>query len=146
LAGLGTDVLATDFNEAAFLRRLREDDQSRGFGDALMDQRNVAGIGNIWKSESCHLAGIDPWRATAEVSDEDALRAIALARPLMQRSAANGGRVVTYEPDEPVRPGEHRTLVYDRAGQPCRRCGTIIRSRGQGDDNRTTYWCPDCQQ
>ena len=145
LAGLGTDVLAPEFDGAAFIRRLREDDQSRGFGDALMDQRNIAGIGNIWKSESCHLAGIDPWRRTADVTDADALRVIELVRPYMDRSARNGGRVVTYEPDEPVRAHEHRTLVYNRSGQPCRRCGTVIKSRGQGDDNRTTYWCPDCQ-
>jgi endonuclease-8 len=146
LSGLGTDVLAPEFDTAAFLRRLRGDDGTRGFGDALLDQRNVAGIGNVWKSESCHLAGINPWRKTADVTDEEAIRLIELMRPHIQRSAENGGRIVTYQPDEPVRPNQDRTLVYNRAGLPCRRCGTIIRSRGQGDDNRTTYWCPDCQR
>jgi endonuclease-8 len=145
LAQLGPDVLAPEFDEPGFLRRLREDDPTRGFGDALLDQRNLSGIGNIWKSESCHLAGIDPWRPTADVSDAQALELIRLMRPHIRRSADNAGRVVTYEPGQPLRPGEHRTLVYDRAGLPCRRCGAAIRARGQGDDNRTTYWCPDCQ-
>ena len=66
LNGLGPDLLRDDFDEDAFVRRLREDDQTRGIGEALLDQRNVAGIGNIWKSESCHLAGISPWRAVRE--------------------------------------------------------------------------------
>ena len=63
LAMLGPDVLAPEFDGAAFIQRLRDDDPTRGFGDALLDQRNLCGIGNVWKSESCHLAGIDPWRA-----------------------------------------------------------------------------------
>ncbi|HVE68993.1 MAG TPA: DNA-formamidopyrimidine glycosylase family protein, partial [Solirubrobacteraceae bacterium] len=62
LAALGPDILAPELDEPGFLRRLREDDPTRGIGDALADQRNLAGIGNIWKSESCFLARVDPWR------------------------------------------------------------------------------------
>ena len=62
IAALGPDLLAEDFDERRFLRRLREDDQTRGIGDALLDQRNLAGVGNMWKSEGCFLAGVDPWR------------------------------------------------------------------------------------
>jgi len=76
LAGLGPDVVADDFSEDLFLRRLREDDQTRGFGDALLDQRNVAGIGNIWKAESCFAAAVDPWRPVSEVSNDEALRVV----------------------------------------------------------------------
>jgi endonuclease-8 len=132
LAALGPDLLAEEFDERRFLRRLRDDDQTRGIGDALLDQRNLAGIGNMWKSEGCFLACIDPWRRLARVSDEQVLAVVRGLRPLMRRSAAGGGRDDNW--------------VFERTGHPCRRCGTLIRSRGQGDDNRTTYWCPSCQE
>lgn len=132
LAALGTDILADDFDEARFLRRLREDDPTRGIGDALLDQRNVAGIGNVWKSEGCFGAGIDPWRRLADLSDAEALAVVRELRPRMQRSAAAGGH-------------PRDISVYNRAGRRCSRCGERIRARGQGDDNRTTYWCPGCQ-
>jgi endonuclease-8 len=132
IARLGPDILADQFDESAFLRRLRDDDPSRGIGDALLDQRNLCGIGNLWKSEACFLAGLDPWRAAGEVSDAEALAAVSAVRPLMLRSAAGGGHV-------------REPWVFDRHGRPCRRCGTTVRARGQGDDNRTTYWCPSCQ-
>ena len=93
------------------------------------------GIGNIWKCEACFLAGIDPWRKAGDLSDDEALAIVREARPRMRESAVKGGRITT--------PG--RVWVHERAGLPCRRCGTPIRARGQGDDNRTTYWCPGCQ-
>ncbi len=133
LAGLGPDILAEEMDERAFLHRLRGDDPTRAIGDALLDQRNLAGIGNIWKSESCFAAGIDPWRAVSAVTDDEALEIVRAARPAMQASAEHGG--ARLEP-----------LVYERAGLPCPRCNTILRARGQGDDNRTTYWCPGCQR
>src|SRR5881227_2233551 len=73
LARLGPDILATEFDSASFLKRLRSDDQTRGLGDALLDQRNIAGIGNIWKAESCFAAGVDPWRPLGQVSNAEAL-------------------------------------------------------------------------
>ena len=133
LAGLGPDVLGEEMDERAFLRRLREDDPTRGIGDALLDQRNVAGIGNIWKSESCFAAGVDPWRKVGAVTDEEAVAIVRAARPAMQASAEHGGARL-------------KPLVYERAGLPCPRCSTILRARGQGEDNRTTYWCPGCQR
>jgi endonuclease VIII len=132
IARLGPDVLADQFDEGAFLRRLRADDPTRGVGDALLDQRNLCGIGNLWKAEACFLAGLDPWRQLGEVTDEEALSAVRAVRPLMLRSGRNGGHA-------------RERWVFERAGRPCRRCGTTIRARGQGDDNRTTYWCPECQ-
>ena len=133
IAGLGPDVLDADFDEARFLARLRQDDQTRGIGDALLDQRNLAGVGNLWKAEGCFLAATDPWRPVGRVSDHEALAIVSEIRPLMRDSAASGRR---YAP----------AWVFERAGRPCRRCGTLIRARGQGDDNRTTYWCPSCQR
>ena len=132
LALLGPDVLAEDFDERRFLARVRGDDAGRGIGDALLDQRNVCGIGNLWKSEACFIAGLDPWRPLGRVSDDEALAAVNAVRPLMLRSAQGGG--VGRDP-----------WVFERHGRPCRRCGTTIRARGQGDDNRTTYWCQACQ-
>lgn len=130
LATLGPDLLADDFDERRFLALLRADDQSRGVGEALLDQRNLAGVGNMWKAEGCFLAGIDPWRRLRDLSDGEAVAVLHELRPLMKASA-DGRR--------------GRRWVYDRAGLPCRRCQTPIRARGQGDDNRTSYWCPECQ-
>ncbi len=88
----------------------------------------------MWKSEGCFLAGLDPWRRSSEVSDDEALAVVRGLRPLMLESVERGGR------------GPGRRWVFERSGLPCRRCDTLIRARGQGDDNRTTYWCPACQR
>jgi endonuclease-8 len=133
LAALGPDVLAAEFDSSLFLRRLRSDDQTRSFGDALLDQRNLAGIGNIWKAEGCWEAGVDPWRRVSSVSDAEALAVVDAVRPRMQLSASRGHR--TIEP-----------RIYGRSGRPCPRCGELVRSAGQGEANRTTYWCPGCQR
>jgi endonuclease-8 len=133
LAALGPDVLAPEFDAVAFLGRLRAEDPTRPIGDALLDQRNLAGIGNIWKAEGCWEARVDPWRRAADVSDEEAVRIVEAMRPRMQRSALEGPRSIA-------------PRVYGKRGQPCPRCGTRIAARGQGDANRTTYWCPGCQR
>jgi endonuclease-8 len=133
LAALGPDILAPTFDGPDFIRRLRADDQTRGFGDALLDQRTLAGIGNLWKAEACWRAEISPWRPAGSVSDADALRTVEAVRPLMQDSATTGMQ-------------DRHKVIYRKAGMPCRRCGTRIASRGQGDDNRMTYWCPGCQR
>lgn len=133
LAALGPDVLAEEFAAGEFLARLRSDDPARPLGDALLDQRNVAGIGNLWKAEGCWEAAIDPWRPLREVADAEALAVIEAARPRMFRSSVDGPRTI-------------QPRIYRRSGEPCPRCGGPVRSRGQGDDNRTTYWCPECQE
>ncbi|MBB4661188.1 Fpg/Nei family DNA glycosylase [Conexibacter arvalis] len=136
LRALGPDLLADDFAPERFLRRLRADDQSRTIGDALLDQRNVAGIGNIWKTEGCWGAAVDPWRPVRDVRDEEAVAIVEHARPRMLAAARVDGF--------PSERDDRR--VYKRAGMPCPRCGETIRARGQGDDNRITYWCPGCQR
>ncbi len=132
LAALGPDVLAPEFDTARFVARLRSDDPTRPIGDALLDQRNVAGIGNIWKAEGCWEAGVDPWRPVGTVDDREVLAVIEGVRPRMMRSATEGPRAIG-------------ARVYGLRGRPCPRCGGRIASRGQGDANRTTYWCPGCQ-
>src|SRR5437763_1594543 len=133
LAALGPDVLADRFDAERFLRRLRRADPTRTLGDALLDQRTVAGIGNLWKAEACWEAGVSPWRAVGQVADAEALAVIEAARPPMLDSAERGHT-------------ERAPRVYGRAGRPCPRCGTRVRARGQGDDNRRTFWCPGCQR
>jgi endonuclease-8 len=133
LAALGPDVLAERFDTDRFLSRLRSDDPTRPLGDALLDQRNVAGLGNIWKAEGCWEAEVDPWRPLSGVSDSEAVTVIDAVRPRMLRSAVRGPRAI--EPQ-----------VYSRAGRPCLRCGGTVQAKGQGDANRTTYWCPRCQR
>lgn len=144
LAALAPDILAPELDETGFLRRLREDDPTRGIADALLDQRTLAGIGNLWKCEGCFMAGVDPWRPLREVSNQEALRIVHVTRPLMQRSAETGVQA-SYKPERTKR-GQKSAWVYGRTGMPCLRCGTRIRSRGQGDDNRPTFWCPGCQR
>lgn len=133
LAQLGPDVLAPAFDPAAVVARLRRDHQGRELGDALLDQRNVAGLGNIWKSESCFGASISPWRRLTDVSDQELTAVLENARPRMQVSAETGSH-------------ERDIWVYNRTGRPCKRCGSDrVRERRQGDENRMTYWCPTCQ-
>jgi endonuclease-8 len=132
LAALGGDVLGESFDASAFLRRMRAGERDRPIGEVLLDQATVAGIGNLWKAESCFAVGVSPWRACSEVRDEEALAIVGFARDRM-RDALEGGHA--------ARPRE----VYRRAGRPCPRCGTTIRQRGQGENNRLTFWCPGCQ-
>ena len=133
LTRLGPDVLGESFDGDLFLRNLRAEDPRRPIGDSLLNQRILAGIGNLWKAEACFAAGVDPWRATGEVADEEALQIVAFARERMSQSARDG-----FE----ARPRS----VYRRGGEPCPRCGTAVRQRGQWEDNRLTFWCPGCQR
>jgi endonuclease-8 len=128
---LGPDILARPPDLAGIVARLRSEHQRRELGDALLDQRLVAGIGNVWKAESLWRAELSPWLRLDQVTDEELERVLDEAARLMRAAldAAGGKRV-----------------AYRRAGRPCRRCGTPIRSRGQGDDNRIAYWCPRCQR
>jgi endonuclease VIII len=129
IARLGPDILAEEFDEDAVAAAIRAD-PTRTLGDALLDQHLVAGIGNIFKSEACFAARVDPWRSIAGLSDEELRRVLAAARGLML---------------EAVKSGRHPQKVYRRRQGACPRCRGRISSRGQGDANRTTYWCPRCQ-
>jgi endonuclease-8 len=129
LARLGPDILAPGFDAEQIAQSIATVPE-RGIGDALLDQHLVAGIGNIFKSEACFAAHLDPWQRVGDVPDEQLRHVAQAAHDLML---------------EAVEAGRQDRAVYKRAGRPCPRCGTKIRSRGQGDANRTTYWCPSCQ-
>ncbi len=125
---LGPDVLDDSLELDTIVRNLRATDQARQLGDALLDQRLVAGIGNMWKAEALWDVQLSPWDRLRELSDDELRSAVEAAARLMRRGVETG------------RPGRN---VYRR--HVCPRCGGRISSRGQGDDNRTTYWCPTCQ-
>ena len=127
---LGPDLLAPETATAEVVARLRRADQSRLVGEALVDQRLVAGIGNMWLAEMLWHARVSPWARLESVSDERLSAALEWAREAM------GGSVAGRRPSR---------AVYRRAGRGCPRCGDVIRSGGLGDANRTAYWCPSCQ-
>ena len=132
---LGPDLLGADWDCDEAVRRL-SGEPDRAIGDALLDQRKLAGIGNLYKAEVLFLRGINPWRRVGDVAD---LGAVAeLARRLLDANKERVSQVTTGN----WRRGEE-TWVYGRRGRPCRRCGTPIRSEGQQD--RVTFWCPSCQ-
>jgi endonuclease-8 len=130
LARLGADILAPNLDLDEVVAKFRAGDQSRTLGDALLDQRLTAGIGNIFKSEACFAARLDPWHPLGEVSDEDLRATLEHARTQMLNAVKTGNR--------------HRFAVYKHRG-PCSRCRGTIHHRGQGDANRTTWWCERCQ-
>ncbi|HEX2140662.1 MAG TPA: DNA-formamidopyrimidine glycosylase family protein [Candidatus Limnocylindria bacterium] len=139
LDALGPDLLARSFDLEDAVGRLSADPR-RPLGEALLDQRAVAGMGNVYKSEVCFLERLDPWMPVGLVPAPTLRAALTTARRLLAANAGGGRRVTTGVGS----PG--RSLwVYSRAGRPCRRCGTLIQSRRQGEDGRLTYWCPRCQ-
>ncbi len=127
---LGPDILARPPDLDRMVANLRLAGGGREVGDALLDQRLVAGIGNMWKAEALWRARVSPWRPVAETSDSELRTVLEEAARLMRAS---------------VDTGREERVVYRRAGRPCPRCRTPIESRGQGDANRTAYWCPVCQ-
>ena len=130
LERLGPDILAEPPDMDGMTANLRREG-GREVGEALLDQRLVSGIGNLWRAEALWHAGVSPWRTVGTLTDAELRSALAEAARLM-RASVEGGR-------------EERS-IYRRAGRPCPRCRTPIRSRGQGDSNRTAYWCPACQR
>lgn len=128
LARLGPDILAADFDPAVTAASMRGD-PSRAIGDALLDQRLVAGIGNIFKSEACFAARVGPWRPVGDLADAELLAVLEVAREKMTLAAASG---------------RSRPAVY-QSRDPCPSCGGQIARRRQGDAGRVTYWCPVCQ-
>lgn len=144
------DLLSADFDAAAALERLL----ARGneaVADALLDQSIVAGVGNVFKSEICFVNGLHPFREVGTLTRDEAAATIASARKLLRSNVLedSGDLIVTYRGQQ--RRTTHESdpsaslWVYGRNGEPCRRCGELIRRRIQGTDARVTFWCPRCQ-
>jgi endonuclease-8 len=136
---LGPDLLGADWEEAEAIQRLRAD-SNREVGQALLDQRNLAGIGNLYKTEALFLSGLTPWTRVSDVPDLAAL--VRRARRLLRANRDRWEQTTTGS----LRRGEDH-WVFERAGSPCRRCGSRILEAMQGDPpyQRVSYWCPSCQ-
>ncbi|MZD09202.1 DNA glycosylase [Streptomyces sp. SID5785] len=139
---LGPDLLGPDWDPAEALTRLLAT-PDRPLGEALLDQRNLAGIGNIYKSELCFLLRVTPWQTMDQLPPGTAERIPDLAKKLLE---ANRDRPVRITTGRGARTDE-RLFVYGRAPRPCLRCRTPVRVANQGDGSRErpTYWCPRCQ-
>ena len=138
---IGPDLLGETFDlEEALLRiRARGDEE---IANVILNQRVVAGIGNEYKSEVLHVAGINPFTRVADLTDEQLQTLLTRARKIMR---ANVGSHIPARHTTGSLDPEQLLFVYSRGNQPCRRCGTPIKYRKQGRDARGTYWCPTCQ-
>ena len=153
LPRLGPDVLGGGFTQETGVARLeayaREHPESE-VGVVLLNQRVIAGLGNVYKSEVAFAARVNPWRVVGALTRAEVERLVEFAMRYMQANVAEstGSGIVTYT-------GQRRTTgrmkssdrlwVYKRQGQECRRCGAKILMRKQGEQARSTYWCPECQ-
>jgi len=145
---MGPDLLGQAFDEEEAIRRLRARGRTE-IADAVLNQRVVAGIGNVYKSEVLFLTGVNPFTAVAGLSDETLHGILATARIQLRANVIDpGAAIVTYRgyrrTTRRADPSE-RLYVYGRARKPCRKCGTPIQVKAQGRDARLTYWCPRCQ-
>ena len=129
LAHLGPDLTSPSLTDAEIDRAVERMTDAE-IGVVLLDQRVASGIGNIWKNETLFVCGVDPFRSAADLDRDTKRVLVATASRLLQASVRGRGRP---------------SNVYGRARRPCRRCGTPIRSKPQGEQARTAYWCPTCQ-
>jgi endonuclease VIII len=137
---LGPDLLGPDWDPERALANLLAD-PARPLGEALLDQRNLAGIGNVYKSELCFLLGVTPWLPVGALPADRAAKLPGLARKLLETNRERPIRSTTGRRGQDL-------FVYGRAPRPCPRCRTSIRVAEQGDGSRErpTYWCPTCQR
>jgi len=132
LVGLGPDVLDQPLNLDEVRRRARRRHPETPLGELLLDQRVVAGIGNIWRAEALFLEGRNPWAPVSSLDDGELDALVSTAARIMREGLTGAA-------------GHQPRWVYRRSGRPCLRCRTPIRSRPQGEQARIAYWCPTCQ-
>ncbi|SFS09784.1 DNA-(apurinic or apyrimidinic site) lyase /endonuclease VIII [Granulicella pectinivorans] len=143
---LGPDILSAAFTPQSGIDALRKharENPTAEVGVTLLNQRVMAGLGNVYKSEIPFSAGVNPFRPIATLSEKEIEHIADLSQRYMQLNVspeAPGKRQTTGSMDR-----EERLWVYGRRGEECRRCGTLIQMRKQGEQARSTYWCPTCQ-
>jgi len=147
LQSLGPDLLGEPFDRDEALRRMR-DQSGVPIAEVLLDQRVMAGIGNVFKSEVLFLAGVHPFAPVDSLADTDLLRILDAAREQLAANVMDSSRMLTLSigrrTTRSLNPAEN-LWVYSRGGRPCRRCGARILSKKTGLAARPTYWCPTCQ-
>jgi endonuclease-8 len=150
---LGPDVLASGFTVEMGVARLeayaREHPEAE-VGVVLLNQRVLAGLGNVYKSEVAFAAGVNPWRAMRTVTRAEMEKMVEFSLRYMKANVVDGkgDGIVTYAGNRRTTNSmskEERLWVYGRHGQECRRCGTTVMMRKQGEQARSTYWCPVCE-
>ena len=142
LASLGPDAL-DDTTDLAEARRRLDERADWTIAEALLDQRVLAGVGNVYKCEVLFIHRVDPWTPVGQVPPETRDALLATATELLKRNVVPGtsARITTTGDQSPTGP----TYVYGRARRACARCATPIRRARQGEQARSTYWCPRCQ-
>lgn len=146
---LGQDVLAKEFDAAKSVASLQSH-RNMEVGNTLLTQSIMAGIGNVFKSEVCFACGVNPFRRMNSLSTEEVTCLVNTARTFLQANVTetSGDQMVTYTGMRRTTgraSDEERLWVYGRRGDACRKCGTEIQSRKQGEGARTSFWCPRCQ-
>jgi endonuclease-8 len=150
---LGPDILSDNFTVNTAVRQLADHAlkmPTTEIGSALLNQRVLAGLGNVYKSEVAFAAGVHPFRPMNTLSIRELERIVDIAHRYMKANIVDGkgDGIVTYSGNRRTTRAmarEERLWVYRRQGQECRRCGSTIMMRRQGTQARSTYWCPDCQ-
>ena len=139
LSALGPDILTEEFDLDEAVRRLRRDPE-RDVATALLDQRSISGIGNVFKCEALFLERVSPWARAVELGDDTLRRLVARARALMRRNLDGRPRRTHFSLDP-------RELMWvdERTGRPCRVCGTPIAWGWHPDEVRKSWYCPTCQ-
>lgn len=146
---LGPDLLKESFDAAAAIVRITER-PTEEIAVVLLNQRVMAGIGNVFKSEICFACGVHPFRLVKTLQQNELENLVYTSRKYLMANVADGaeGNIVTYTGMRRTTGSSDRTArlwVYGRMGGPCRRCGTALHMRKQGTQARTTFWCPTCQ-
>ncbi len=149
IPALGLDLLKQDFDFAGVVAAMQKH-ADEPIADVLLNQRVMAGIGNIYKSETCFICGVNPFRPVLTLDQSQLEQLVFTARKFLTLNVAEdaNGEISTYAGlRRTTHTSDHtaRLWVYGRCGEPCRRCGTPIEMRKQGTGARTTFWCPVCQ-
>ncbi len=150
---LGPDILSSEFTVEDGVARLATyamENPEAEIAVVLLNQRVLAGLGNVYKSEVAFAAGVNPFRAMRTITPHEMEAMVELSQRYMKANVVDGAGdgIVTYSGNRRTTRSsnrEERLWVYGRQGQECRRCGTAVMMRKQGIQARSTYWCPECQ-
>jgi endonuclease-8 len=150
---LGPDILSDEFTVEGGIARMHEygrENPDTEIAVVLLNQRVLAGLGNVYKSEVAFAAGVNPFRAMSTITPREMEVMVDVAQRYMKANVVDGkgDGIVTYSGNRRTTHAmdrEERLWVYGRQGQECRRCGAIVMMRKQGLQARSTYWCPECQ-